>query len=209
MKIIDVAQGTPEWKALRLGRPTASRFDRIITNKTMKYSGQARGLIAQLLAEKVLGYSLEDFSGNAWSHRGTSLESEARAYYSLQRDVEIEEIGFVLTDDGRVGASPDGKIVGVNSGIELKAFEAGHHMRCLLGYEDPVKATQIQGQLFVTEWDYIDQLAYSPSFPPVILRTHRDEPFITALDVCLKRFLSEMDEAQAALDYMGQKGRLA
>ncbi len=208
MKIIDVAQGTPEWKELRLGRPTASRFDKIITNKTMKYSGQAKGLIAQLLAERTLGYSLEDFS-NQWTARGTSMEAEARAYYSLQRDVEIEEIGFVMTDDERVGASPDGKIVGVNAGIELKAFEAAHHMRCLLAYEDPVKATQIQGQLYVTEWDYIDQLAYSPSFPPVILRTHRDDKFITALGACLKQFLEEMDAGQALLDKMGKRGRLA
>lgn len=208
MKIIDVEQGTQEWKDLRLGRPTASRFDKIITNKTMKYSGQAKALIAQLLAERILKYSLEDFS-NAWTVRGTEMEKEARAYYCLQRDVEIEEIGFVLTDDERVGASPDGKIKDVDAGIELKAFEAGHHMRCLLGYEDPVTTTQIQGQLYVTEWDYIDQLAYSPSFPPVILRTHRDEKFITALGVCLKRFLEEMDAGQERLDKMGQRGRLA
>jgi len=207
-KVIDVPQGEAEWRALRLGLPTASRFDKVITNKTLKYSGQASKLIAQLIAERILEYSLEDWDGNNWSHRGTTMEAEARAYYSLQRDVDIEEIGFVTTDDGRAGASPDGKIVGVDAGIELKVFEASHHMRCLLGYEDPVKATQLQGQLWVCEWEYIDQLAYSPAFPPVILRTYRNEKFQKAMGECVKRFLGEMDEAQERLNAMGKQGRV-
>ena len=37
MKIVDVEQGSHEWLIARLGKPTASRFDKIITPGTRKY----------------------------------------------------------------------------------------------------------------------------------------------------------------------------
>ena len=43
MKIVDVEQNTPEWEAVRLGKPTASEFHRIITAVKGDLSEQARG----------------------------------------------------------------------------------------------------------------------------------------------------------------------
>jgi len=208
MKIIDVKQGSSAWVALRFGRVTASRFDQIIQPKKLKPSASISKLVALLLAEKELGYSLEDFDGNAWTERGQMLEADARNDYAFQKNVEIEEIGFVVTDDERAGASPDGKIKGVDAGIEIKCFEAAHHMRCLLGYDEPVKQTQLQGQLWVCEWDYVDQWAWNPKLPPVDIRTYRNEPFLKALAECVGIFAEEYDRQAENLKTMGLRGRV-
>ena len=43
-------QGGPEWNELRLGRPTASLFERIITPAKAEMSKQSDGLLHQLVA---------------------------------------------------------------------------------------------------------------------------------------------------------------
>lgn len=207
MRIIDCEQGTPAWSALRVARPTTSRFHKIIQPTKLKYSGQAPAFVAQLLAERELTYSLEDWKGNDYSHRGTTLETKALSYYELVRNLDVLRVGFIESDDGRVGCSPDG-LVGADGGLEIKCYAPAHHMRCLLG-EAPVGITQLQGSLWMTGRKWWDVLAYSPIFPPVLLRVERDEKFIAALAGCVKRFLEEMDAGQERLDAMGQKGRLA
>ena len=208
MKIVDVAQGSSAWVALRFGRVTASRFGQVIQPKKLKPSKSIRKLVSLLLAEERLGYSLEEFDGNAWTERGKRLEEEARTDYAFQKDVKIEQVGFVLTDDGRAGCSPDGKFAGMDAGIEIKCYEAAHHMRCLLGYEDPVDPTQLQGQLWVCEWDYVVQWAWNPKLAPVEIRTYRNEPFIKALSECVDIFAEEYDTQKLRLDAMGKAGRI-
>lgn len=208
MKILDVKQGSSAWIAARFGRVTGSRFSMVIQPKKLKPSKSISTLVAFLLAELRLGYSLDVFEGNQWTERGKRLEAEARTDYAFQKDVEVEEIGFVVTDDGRAGVSPDGKIVGVDAGIEIKCYEAAHHMRCLLGYEDPVEPTQLQGQLWVCEWDYVDQWAWNPDLPPVDIRTYRNEPFIKALAECIGVFAEEFDRQRERLDALGITGRV-
>ncbi len=206
MKIIDVAQGTDEWLACRLGMPTASCFDKIIQPRKLKYSASASGYRDQLLAERMLGQPLEEFDGTMWTNRGTSMEAEAIAYFQLIKDVEVRRVGFCTTDDGRVGCSPDG-LVGENGGLEIKCRGAKAHMGTLMG-ADPATATQVQGSLLVTERDYWDMLSYNPAFPPTLIRVYRDEPFIAALSGCLVRFLEELDEGQRKLDTLGKVGRV-
>ena len=65
------------------------------------------------------------------------LETEARQYYELLRDVELDEVGFCLRDDRRYGGSPDalvrdagGELVG---GLEVKCPSAAEHIGYLLG----------------------------------------------------------------------------
>jgi hypothetical protein len=77
----------------------------------------------------------------------------------------------------------------------------------LLG-EDPVTRTQAQGQIWVCEWEWVDQLAYQPKFPPVLIRTERDDKFIKALSGAMDRFLDELDRGQKQLDAMGKVGRV-
>jgi hypothetical protein len=206
MIVHDVTQGSPEWLKVRLGMPTTSRFDKIITAKTLKYSRSAEGYRNELLAERVLGQPLGEWDGNDWTTRGTTLEAEAVRYYSFQTDRDVEAVGFVTDDDGRYGCSPDRLIVGEPGGLEIKCYGAKHHVACLLG-EDPVTRTQAQGQIWVCEWEWVDQLAYQPKFPPVLIRTERDDKFIKALSDAMDRFLDELVDGQRILDALGKQGR--
>ena len=54
MIIHRVDQGTIEWHQLRLGKPTSSQFDKIITPKTLKASAEADKYMNRLIAERLL-----------------------------------------------------------------------------------------------------------------------------------------------------------
>src|SRR6478609_9609842 len=74
MKIHDVAQRSPEWHALRLGKPTASEFHKIITPKTGKLSAQARKFACRLIAERLLNEPLDLLDGIEAIERGKAME---------------------------------------------------------------------------------------------------------------------------------------
>jgi hypothetical protein len=99
VKIVNVQQGTDAWLIARLGVPTASCFDKLVTPKGLKASASATGYLAQLAAEWFLGTPLDEAS-SGYMDRGTGMEAEARRYYELAQDVTVEQVGFVLTDDG-------------------------------------------------------------------------------------------------------------
>lgn len=194
------------WLQARIGRPTAGSFTKILTPKGLKPSAQMDKYAAELLAEKIIGQPLDDDFQTQWSHRGTEMESEAVAYYEFQRDAEVQRVGLCVTDDEKVGASPDG-LVGSDGGLEIKCYAAPHHMRCLLGIEDPVETLQVHGGIYVCEREWWDQLAYLPGMPPVLLRTYRDEKIMKALEDALRIFLDKLAEYEHRLEIMGKEGR--
>ena len=75
MIIIDnVAQGASEWAQLRLGIPTASCFDKIITS-TGKASTQRNAYMNKLLAEWLTGEPTEGYKGEWIDRKSTRLNS--------------------------------------------------------------------------------------------------------------------------------------
>ena len=56
---LDVQQGTDAWARARIGIPTASCFDKIITPKTMKPSASAKDYLHLKLAEWLLQAPLD------------------------------------------------------------------------------------------------------------------------------------------------------
>jgi len=204
MKILDCVQGTPEWLAARLGIPTASRFDAILTPSTRKPSKSAKGYRDELLAEWILGQPL-DWGTTEWTTRGTEMETEARAFYELQTDAEVARVGFVLRDDGLVGGSPDG-LVGDAGGLEIKCYGAKHHVACLLG-EEVATMTQVQGNLWISEREWWDVLAYNPAMPHVLTRVHRDEAYIADLAAAVDAFVADLAQARERILAMGVRIR--
>ncbi len=129
MNIHVVDQGSPEWLALRAGLPTASQFDKIVT-PTGKLSKSARDYKAWLLAERVLGRPIP-IKQTAAMIRGTQFEAEAVDFYQAVKEVKTELIGFVTTDDNRIGASPD-RWAGTDGQLEIKVPECHTHMSYFL-----------------------------------------------------------------------------
>ena len=125
MREHDVKQNTPEWEMMRAGIPTASAFDHIVT-PTGKLSKQARDYKAWLLAERIMRAPIPT-AKTSFMDRGTAYEAEAVEFYSLVSGKDTKRIGFVTTDDGLIGASPD-RWSGADGQVEIKVPAINTHM---------------------------------------------------------------------------------
>ena len=200
---LDFAQGSPEWAAARLGIPTASNFDKLITAKTGKPSASATPYLHRKIAEWMLGVSLDE-AVSSFMERGADREAEAVAFYELNREVDTEEVGIILRDDRLAGASPD-RLVGADGLLEIKCPAAHTHIGYLLGSVADDYRCQIQGQLYITERAWCDSLSYCPGLPPALVRVERDEAFISALSGAVDGFVERMLEARAEMIRRGYK----
>jgi hypothetical protein len=198
MKIIDVEQGSPEWLKARLGIPTSSNFDKIITPAKGELSASRFAYMHQLAAEALTGEPTDSFVETEWMARGKAMEPDAAADYEFQEDAITKVVGFVTTDDGLIGASPDrlvldaaGNVIG---GLEIKCPAP----QTLIGYwangfGDKYKV-QVQGGIYVAELEWVDRWAYHPRFPRVRDRTYRDSAFIQKLGDALAQFTDELQD---------------
>ncbi len=193
MKLIDVIQGTPEWLAARLGIPTASKFDQILTPGG-KPSKSAEGYLRVLLAERIMGHPVTEFV-STWMDRGTQTEADAVAHYELNRDADTVKIGFCTNDAGTIGASPD-RLVGEDGLLEVKCPSEKVHMGHLLdGTIADDHKPQVQGQLWIAERQWCDVLSYHPDLPPALIRVERDEEYIGKLTAAVEMFAAALEDA--------------
>ena len=158
MQILEAEQGSDEWLAARLGRPSASQFHKLITS-TGKPSASADSYINTMIAERLLGKS-EPF---------------------FVTDNEVQEVGFILDNSGEFGCSPDG-LVGEDGGIEIKCPAPHNHVAWSRKKVCPSKHyAQVQGCMWITGRDWWDFMSYHPEMNPFIVRVERDEEFIDKL----------------------------
>lgn len=202
MKIHDVEQGSPEWLACRLGIPTASEFDRIIT-PTGKPSTQDEAYANRLIAEIMTGKPVDEYEGNSWMVRGRELEAEAVRFYELQRDVETVKVGFVTDDARTMGCSPD-RLVGDDGLLEIKCPAPHTHVQYLIEERvDRKYYTQVQGQMLVTDRQWADLMSYHPEMPPVITRIRRDVTYLAFLSELLVAFSAKLQAKKQKLIELG------
>lgn len=197
-----VIQNTPEWKAMRLGIPCSSEFHRIITPKKMELSAQRYKLMFRLLAEWMTGTSVAeaDELRSEYMDRGHELEDRAIAAYEMLTEQETQPGGFITTDDGMVGCSPD-RLVGTAGDAELKCPALNTQIKnALLGTLDDDYRCQLQGRLLIHGREWVDIMPYHPAItiPPV--RVVRDDKFITPLERALKEFVAEMLDKRCELE---------
>jgi YqaJ-like recombinase protein len=191
MIVHNVKQNSTEWHMLRIGIPTASCFDRIITPKTGKLSSQASGYMHWLLAEWIVGAPLET-AETAWMQRGTEMEPEAVKSYEFETGNTAMECGFITTDDGMVGGSPD-RLIGSDGILEIKCPAPQTHVGYMVaGVVDQDYRVQLQGQLWVCERKWTHIQSYCPGLPSVIIEVKRDEEYIEKLSEAVKSFVEVM-----------------
>ena len=209
MIIYDVEQNSEAWYRCRMGMPTASAFDSIIT-PTGKPSSQADGYINLILAEEMLDSPIEGISTNPME-RGKELEAEAADYYSLLNEVDLKTIGFVSNDAKTMGASPDRLIEGQKGLLQikcpmqnaLKAAAAAHIDFLITQTVDRKYYPQLQGELLVTGCPWVDVLSYYPGMKPVIARVMRDEAYLKTLSDLLKVFNEKLCAKREVLIDLG------
>lgn len=188
--VVDCVQRGRVWHKSRLGIPTASCFDKILTPATRKLSTQSDGYRSELLAEWLTGVP-HGIEAQAFMDRGTRYEPHGVRWYAMERDIDVKPVGLVLRGDRMVAASPDG-LVGDDGGLEVKCPGAkGHVVNLLLGMKGDYFA-QCQGALYITGRKWWDLMSYHPEMPPVVHRYERDEAYIDALHGALSQFLDRL-----------------
>ena len=200
MRVIEGPQYTDEWWRVRRGIPTASEFGAIITPAKGEMSKQAIGYVCQLIADRYdPAYGMQEDYVSAAMKNGTDAEPDARRTYEMLRDVDVHEVCFCVTDDGRIGASPDG-LVGDDGVLELKCPQPKTQVQYLVGGELPAAyRPQVHGHLVVTGRAWCDFMSYSPGLPPLLLRVTPDD-YTAKLRAALAEFLELYDETLQSLD---------
>lgn len=199
MILHDCIQGSAEWLKLRAGIPTASEFHRLVSPKWKIRTGDGPNtFMCEKLAEKWTGMPLPQTGGFGALEQGTILEEEALPFYSLTTGREVNRVGFITTDDGRIGCSPDGLMTG--GGIEIKCPMAHTHVAYLLdGVVPDDYLAQVHGAMLVTGAESWEFMSYRRNFPPLHVTVKRDDEIQKVLRTALDDFLSAFDAAFARL----------
>lgn len=200
MQTIQCEQRSKEWWDARRGVPSASQFGDIMTPKTMKASASQEGYICRLIAEKYANvWPQENIYVSPAMQAGIDGEDFARAWYAFDQDVDVQQVGFVLSDCGRYGCSPDG-LIGDDGGLEIKIPDTETHAGYLLRNELPSKyACQVHGCLIVTGRKWWDFMSYSSELPVFRIRVEPDS-FTDALRVELDLFCKRYEKALAEIE---------
>lgn len=194
MKILDVKQGSDEWLAARLGIVTASELDALVTPLWKARTGDGtRTYLARKIAERWRGQPLTAYHGGSME-QGSLREDEAFSWYELDRDVTMRKVGFILTDDGKMGCSPDGLMD--DGGIEIKCPEPHTHVGYLLDGELPSEyRAQVYGSMLVTGLPRWNFMSYCRGFPPLVLTIESDPAVMEAIRSAVAAFQTRLDEA--------------
>lgn len=196
-KLIRAEQRSLDWFAARLGIPTGSRFNDIMSRTKSGYSASRKNYAAELIIERLTGVPTETFTSTAMQW-GTDNEPVARLQYSLETGNDVEETGFWRHDDLEAGASPDG-LVGKDGLLEIKCPNSATHIETLFKKKLPRQyQAQVQGQMWITERKWCDFVSFDPRLPEnaqlIIIHVERDDLYISELETEVKDFLEEVEQ---------------
>lgn len=210
MKLVDCAQGSPEWHSARAGVITASMFcvarGRLTTGKNAGgFTKAAETYAFRLAVERVSGAPLDEGFETWQMKRGHELEPAARLEHETQTGLVVERAGFVLTDDELFGASADG-LIGKDGGSEYKCLVSPEGLREVLLFDDiSAFKDQIQGCMWITGRKWWHFGLYCPALTPIgreftLKHVARDEAYIEAMEVQLVEFAKLVDSNVKALE---------
>lgn len=199
MKTLQMKQGSGEWLAARLGVVTASEMDALVSPEGKVRDGKGvDSYLYKKLCEKILGFA-SGGGGSFATDQGTLLETEARPWYEFTYDRKVDVVGFCVTDDGRLGCSPDG-LVGEDGGLEIKCFQPEHSLEVFLKKAMPKEnIIQVQASFFVTGRKWWDWVSYSRQWSPLVIRVEPDPKLQAAIKEATDAFFQRFDLAYAQI----------
>lgn len=196
----DFAQGSEEWHKLRLGKITASSFDKLLgtkmaRNKYLCQKASERHTMTRSDSSKYTNYHME---------RGNLYEQIARDTYTNKTFDEVRQVGLIQLDDDIV-CSPDG-LVGNDGIIEIKIHDSDIYFEKVelldrKGLKGIPKLyyTQIQVNLYISGRSWCDYVLYNPIHDDVktgmyIYRVKRDEAFIETIKATIEKAVEEINQ---------------
>lgn len=200
MIIVNCKQGDELWHKSRAGVITASNFALIRNDARLKsgpnkgqYGEKAQNYAFRLAVERISGSPLDE-GFETWSmKRGHDLEEAARIEHESKTGMLVDLAGFVLTDDGKYGASADG-LIDDDGGCEYKCLVSPERIRNVLLNDDITEFTdQIQGCMWATGRSWWHFGLYCPALEPIgkqfyMQHIKRDDDYIEALEQDLIEF---------------------
>ena len=205
-----IEQRTDEWHALRRGILTASTIGRLITPKTLQVAAnlESRALAAQLAAERLAGFTDDNYVSNAmW--RG--IEDEPRAVEQYSKDYQpVTTVGFMIHEypTFNIGYSPDG-LVGDDGLIEIKSRSPKEQVLVVLSDQVPLEhMAQLQCGLLVSGRAWIDYVSYCGGLPMWVKRVLPDPAWhdailtaATAFEAACHKAVTDFTKATAGLSW--------
>lgn len=199
-KVYNISQGTLEWLRLRAGKPTASELHNLVTPLFKPRDSKGRhSYLMRKLAEKWIGDVLPD-PGSSWAmEQGNLREEDAIPSFEFDHGVRVEQVGFIETDDGTFGCSPDG-LIGDAGGLEIKCCQPAAHLEyCLAGELPKEYAAQVHGCMFATGRRWWIFKSYRPGYPEFEITVQRDEAIMAKIKEVVDAFATDLDAALAKL----------
>jgi exodeoxyribonuclease (lambda-induced) len=171
-------QGSEGWLESRRGVITGSRAKDARDFKKNGESSDKRDGYARDVARERVGGKVPDVYQNSAMRTGHEEEPFAAIAYFAETGIEVEEVGFITTEDRKFGCSLDRRVVGANAAIEIKTMVSSATLfkavveRDISEYRD-----QCLFALWMLSLDWIDLCLWSPDLPKQLHIVHiaRDE----------------------------------
>ena len=203
--ILNLEQGTAEWKAARAGKVTASRINDVMATIKTGEAAARRDYRAQLVAEILTGQPQDDTFVNAAMQWGTDTEPFARAAYELAQGVMVDQVGLVTHPRIEfAAASPDG-LIGEDGLVEIKCPKTATHLQTLLEQKIPAHyENQMLWQMACTDRQWCDFVSFDPRMPDhlqlFVKRFDRDQTRIERIETEVVAFLLQVHDSLAKLE---------
>lgn len=202
MKILTMPQRSPEWYEARRGVFTSSEFGMFLVNTGKVAENARQNLIDQKLGEAADGEDCPPNYADYWMKRGTMLETAARDAFQQHVGFLMDEVGFILHDNGRIGCSPDGALARggfVETGLEMKCPSGKIQVKRLReGVLPDEYRCQVHGCMVVTGADEWHFWSWHPNLPPLHVWVKRDD-FTEQLAAGLHSIAEEYRRQEIAL----------
>jgi hypothetical protein len=144
---------------------------------------------------------------NAAMKFGTEQEPLARVAYEALTGHLVEEVGFITSDCGLYGLSPDG-LIGEEGVLEIKTMVSSDTLFTAVADGDiSAYLDQCNGYLWMLGRQWVDLVLWAPDLEPLglqmtIRRITRDEEVIQSLEDDLMAFAAMVRTSEAKLRRM-------
>lgn len=196
--VLNLEQGSPEWKQARAGRMTGSRAKDVLATIKSGEAAARRDYRIALMLERLTGQPCDDFFVTKEMQWGTDQEPFARMAYEAHTGLIVRETGFLQCDEIMAGSSVDGDIDDFAGIVEYKCPKSATHWAWMkAGVVPPEHIPQITCNLWISGAEWADFASYDPRFPEplrlFVRRVRRRDVDIAGFEAEAMKFLAEVE----------------
>lgn len=196
--VLNLEQGSLEWKQARAGRMTGSRAKDVLATIKSGEAAARRDYRIALMLERLTGQPCDDFFVTKEMQWGTDQEPFARMAYEAHTGLIVRETGFLQCDEIMAGSSVDGDIDDFAGIVEYKCPKSATHWAWMkAGVVPPEHIPQITCNLWISGAEWADFASYDPRFPEplrlFVRRVRRRDVDIAGFEAEAMKFLAEVE----------------